>query len=67
MPLICYQPRKFDPSSLAVIDRARDILEDYARQGYDLTLRQLYYQFVARGVIPNLESGTLAAKVEPGE
>lgn len=53
MPLICYQPKKFDPSTLAVIAQANEILDDYAAQGYDLTLRQLYYQFVARGIIAN--------------
>ncbi|QDP54850.1 MAG: hypothetical protein Unbinned3891contig1000_48 [Prokaryotic dsDNA virus sp.] len=35
---------------------ADQILEEYAEQGYDLTLRQLYYQFVARGYIPNKQS-----------
>ena len=29
------------------------ILEDYQEQGYTLTLRQLYYQLVSRGIIPN--------------
>lgn len=56
MPLICYQPKKFDPSTLVVIARANDILDDYAAQGYDLTLRQLYYQFVAKGLIPNRDT-----------
>jgi hypothetical protein len=32
---------------------ANQICAEYAQQGYDLTLRQLYYQFVARGYIPN--------------
>jgi hypothetical protein len=39
--------------SLALVAIANEICADYARQGYDLTLRQLYYQFVARGHIPN--------------
>jgi hypothetical protein len=56
MPLICYQPKKFDASTLAVIDRANTILDDYASQGYDLTLRQLYYQFVSKGLIPNKDA-----------
>lgn len=30
------------------------IIEEYKEQGYTLTLRQLYYQLVSRGVIPNL-------------
>ena len=29
------------------------IIEEYGRQGYQLTLRQLYYQLVSRDVIPN--------------
>src|ERR1043166_1357944 len=56
MPLICYQAHKFDACTRALIDRANEILEDYAAQGYDLTLRQLYYQFVARGLIANKNS-----------
>jgi hypothetical protein len=53
MPLIKYQQKKFDPATLKVISQANQILEDYTAQGYDLTLRQLYYQFVSRGIIPN--------------
>lgn len=53
MAKICYIERSFKPSSLAVIARANEILVEYAKQGYDLTLRQLYYQFVSRGLIPN--------------
>lgn len=29
------------------------IIEDYAEQGYKLTLRQLYYQLVTKNIIPN--------------
>ena len=56
MPKICYVPRQFSASSLATIVRANEIVEQYAKQGYDLTLRQLYYQFVARDLIPNRDS-----------
>jgi hypothetical protein len=45
-----YKPRG---STLAMIEQANAICEDYAAQGYDLTLRQLFYQFVSRGLIPN--------------
>ena len=34
---------------------ANEILEEYATQGFDLTLRQLYYQVVARYFIPNTQ------------
>jgi len=45
--------RRFGKSSLIVIGQANGIIEDYEEQGYSLSLRQLYYQFVARGFIPN--------------
>lgn len=51
--MICYQPMKFSPAVRSVIDQANAILQEYAAQGYDLTLRQVYYQFVARGLIAN--------------
>lgn len=41
------------PARLAVVEQAEAIASEYRRQGYDLTLRQLYYQFVARGLIAN--------------
>ena len=36
-----------------LLTAARDIAENYKNQGYDLTLRQLYYQCVAAALIPN--------------
>lgn len=45
--------RKFNKSTLAVIDQANGIVAEYQAQGFTLTLRQLFYQFVARGLIPN--------------
>lgn len=56
MPRIAYISRDFAPGSLDIIDKANEICADYARQGFDLTLRQLYYQFVARGWIPNRQT-----------
>lgn len=53
MPFIAYVPKRFFPKSEKLIARANEILEEYAALGLDLTLRQLYYQFVARDVIPN--------------
>lgn len=53
MPRIIYVPRKFSESSLALIGHADTIVREYVRAGFRLTLRQLYYQFVARGIIPN--------------
>lgn len=53
MPKICYVEKRFNESSLALIQTANEIIAEYIRQGYKLTLRQLYYQFVARDIIPN--------------
>jgi hypothetical protein len=56
MPKIAYVNKRFTPESLAVIAKANEIIEAYQAQGFDLTLRQTYYQFVARGWIPNKDS-----------
>lgn len=56
MPVICYQNKRFHGDSLALILKANEIIEAYKEQGFDLTLRQLYYQFVARGFIANRQS-----------
>lgn len=53
MPCELYIPRKFSASVMVTIDRANAIIVEYQKQGFTLTLRQLYYQFVARGLIPN--------------
>ncbi len=48
-----YQDFKFRAATLAVIEQANEIIDEYQEKGYDLTLRQLYYQFVARALIAN--------------
>jgi hypothetical protein len=55
-PFICYEDRKFGPARLKMIEQANEIIEAYRAEGYDLTLRQLYYQFVSRDLIPNKQS-----------
>lgn len=56
MPRINYTPgRQFTRQNMIVIDRANDILEEYQAQGFTLTLRQLYYQFVARDYLANTD------------
>lgn len=56
MPKIAYIDKKFSAASAETIERANSIIAEYAGQGFDLTLRQLYYQFVARALIPNRDS-----------
>lgn len=53
MPRIAYESHTFSASSEEVISRADRIIGEYQRQGFNLTLRQLYYQFVARGLLQN--------------
>lgn len=53
MPRIAYIEKNFSAASLDLIDTANNIIEDYRAQGFTLTLRQLYYQFVARDLLPN--------------
>jgi hypothetical protein len=53
MPFLTYEPKRFRASTLEVIDTAVEIISEYSAQGFDLTLRQLYYQFVARGLLAN--------------
>lgn len=56
MPRITYVKRKFSKRSAEMIDRANAIIAEYRRQGYTLTLRQLYYQFVSRALIANKQT-----------
>ena len=44
---------KFNAASLKLIETANAILSEYQGQGYRLSLRQLYYQLVARDYIEN--------------
>jgi len=53
MPLICYVPKSFRPDTQTRINQANEIIAEYQAQGFKLTLRQLYYQFVSRDLIPN--------------
>lgn len=48
--------RDFRAGSLAIIDQANSIISAYQAQGFTLTLRQLYYQFVSRDLIANRQS-----------
>lgn len=53
MPRIQYKDINFKDKSLELIEYANQIVNEYDNQGYNLTLRQLYYQFVSRDIIPN--------------
>lgn len=53
MPRICYTPKNFSSASLRKIHLINGIISEYTAQGFDLTLRQLYYQMVSRDYIAN--------------
>lgn len=56
MPYIAYRdPVNFRPDSLRIIELADEIAKKYKAQGYNLTLRQLYYQFISLDFFPNSE------------
>jgi hypothetical protein len=55
VPKICYTKKKFNAAQTAIIDKANAIIEDMAKQGFTLTLRQLYYQFISEAFFPNTE------------
>lgn len=53
MPCIAYKQKRFNKSSRYLIGKANAIISEYQAQGFRLTLRQLYYQFVSRDLIKN--------------
>lgn len=50
-----FTDKKFQADTLALIQQANEIIETYQSQGYRMTLRQLYYQFVSKNVLANTE------------
>lgn len=48
-----YIDRNFREDALKLIGQANKIIAEYEPKGLRLTVRQLYYQFVARGILPN--------------
>lgn len=63
-----YDLKPFNVQAMTVILQADDILGEYDRQGYKITLRTLYYQFIARDLFPEsrlrMVSGTLTKNCE---
>lgn len=55
MPKIAYINKKFASETLSLIETCNRVIVDYQAQGFNLTLRQLYYQMVSRNIIPNTE------------
>lgn len=47
-----YKSINFRLERLEVIEKCNEVLEDFEAQGYDVTLRQLYYQMIANDYFP---------------
>ncbi len=56
MPYEQYIDKKFSSRTWDVINNANIIIEEFDDMGLSLTLRQLYYQFVARVLLPNTDA-----------
>ena len=52
---LCFRPKKFSTEVRAILEQANAIIAEYEAQELRMTLRQLYYQFVSRDIIPNTE------------
>lgn len=52
MSKIKYKDFNFRQATLDIIDNANIIIREYLAQGFELTLRQVYYQFVSRELFP---------------
>lgn len=48
--------KRFRPSSQRQIDQANEIIAEYEANDIQLTLRQLYYQFVSRDLLANTQN-----------
>lgn len=50
-----YRGFRFKPDTLTLIETINSVIDEYIDEGFKLTVRQLYYQLVARDFIPNNE------------
>lgn len=53
MPRIKYRDYRPKAEAVRIIELADEILQEYASHGFDLTLRQLYYQMIAKDLFPD--------------
>lgn len=50
-----FRDKKFGKDNLEMLEKIMEVVEEFERQKIKLTLRQLYYQLVSRGIIPNVQ------------
>jgi hypothetical protein len=63
-----FESRRFQAKARKLIEQANAIIAEYQERGFVLTLRQLYYQFVARDLIENSQQSykRLGAVIKDG-
>lgn len=52
MPKIAYVENRFQKTTLKVIENANKIIDDWQAKGFKLTVRQIYYRFIALDWFP---------------
>ncbi len=55
MKMAYRQVKNWRPDTKALVDKILAVTESYQKQGYVLTLRQLYYQLVVQNIFANLQ------------
>ena len=55
MTRIIYEATNVRQSTEDLINASAEVIDDFQSRGFDLTLRQVYYQLVARDIIPNTD------------
>lgn len=53
MAKIAYIEKRFSAPRLELVEKVNGIVDEYQADGYDLSLRQVYYVLVSRNAIPN--------------
>jgi len=50
---VCFVDKRFQPATLGIIEQADAILQEFADDGLEMTLRGLYYQFIGQDLFPD--------------
>ena len=50
------KPKNFRKNTVVLLEKIVKVVDDYQKQGYRMTLRQLFYQLVTKNILENKES-----------
>lgn len=60
-----YEPEKrLTPDTIRMIDHCNEILEEYEAKGFVMSVRQLYYQMVSRGLTGGINTGAMYDRIQ---